>query len=529
MTLRYYSFPIQEQVQEKPEDSPNKNIVSIYVDCNTPLTHKREHELLDPLIASQLSEHYLAVSIIDGLVRTIGTLNNISEEERTTLSENYQYLFRTELRSDLPLFVAILMEIDRRNTIIQEDINDRTSSTFGKNLITFNNNVLPLLKLLRMTKSLEYTHFSFLIDDFQLLNKHQMRSMNSWIAYRNNEIFSFKVAITKADEITFETGGGGTILEGHDFLTIDMDKPYQNNMSAFGKHAQLIIKRRLETFDIDTPLDKFFKTHPKIVESHEKARLKAEELAHIKYPNGTAKQIEDYIYKYRRAILFRDRPGKANLPIYSGLNMLIHLSTGVIRNLLDPCYWMYDRLYSETSEEERRTTITEIPASIQDEIIQERSRKKWNYLREGIALAVPGCTTSDQLYLYQMMDNLMLMFYERLFDHKSEPRAVTITISGDLQSYPDLVHILAIARRAQILYEYTGPGKELGTKKLYYLPTRILLPSRGLDPVEQHARASIKAMSLPAAAFDNKKIPWKTKGKDEGDEAQTGDIFLTDE
>ena len=63
--------------------------------------------------------------------------------------------------------------------------------------------------------------------------------------------------------------------------------------------------------------------------------------------NKNSKKVSDYVYKYKRAHYFKNRSSKANRPLYSGFETLVFLSTGVIRNLLEPCFWMFDSVDSE--------------------------------------------------------------------------------------------------------------------------------------------------------------------------------------
>ena len=49
MTFRYYSLPIQLLRWKKENRDPNFSLLSIYVTCNTPLTHRKEHELLEDI------------------------------------------------------------------------------------------------------------------------------------------------------------------------------------------------------------------------------------------------------------------------------------------------------------------------------------------------------------------------------------------------------------------------------------------------------------------------------------------------
>ena len=51
-----------------------------------------------------------------------------------------------------------------------------------------------------------------------------------------------------------------------------------------------------------------------------------------------------------------------------------------------------------------------------------------------------------------------------------------------------------------MLYFRSGPAKDDGKRETFYVPNRMLWPIRGLDVVGQHARASLKARDIWAAA-----------------------------
>jgi hypothetical protein len=112
-----------------------------------------------------------------------------------------------------------------------------------------------------------------------------------------------------------------------------------------------------------------------------------------------------------------------------------------------------------------------------------------------------------------MFEKLVMLFKERLLSDSSEPRAITFTISArhDLteQLNSELDELLRISKEAQILYDRVSSAKEAGQREVYYVPNRMLLPIRGLDVVGQHARISIKASELYAAATKGKLINTK--------------------
>ena len=181
---------------------------------------------------------------------------------------------------------------------------------------------------------------------------------------------------------------------------------------------------------------------------------------------------------------------------------------------------MYDKAISShrsttMTDDRKKTKLMEIPSSIQNDILVDRSKRKWEWIRNGLDNSIEGCSTAQAKKIYQLFDNLAIHFKERLLQDISEPRAIAFTISEtNHPKYDELIELLHIARKAQILFTYTSSSKDLGKRETYFVPNRILWPERGLDPVGQHARVSIKAGILWAAANKNSKIPIKTEKDD---------------
>ena len=518
MTFLYYSLPIQVQRVLKHETELDLSLVSVYIPCNTPLTHRREYELLDPLNASLASEHFMVVSIMKEVLDSIYSVPGIiSKDEEEMLRSELEYALHLTLPSNIPFKRALDLALDKASVSVQESLNS-DEDDIKKLCMSFNSGLKLFLVCLRQTEKLRNSHFSFLIDDAQLFNPYQKRALNSWIAYRDNALFSFKVATTRVEAPSFETSSGGSILEGHDFTWIEMEQPYQNRTSAFGKFARSIVNSRLAAIGVTKIPEEFFPENPAFTKDIEEAKRKAQEEAVIKYPDGTPKQIADYIYKYTRAIYFQERSPRANLPPYSGFDLLTHLSTGVIRNLLNPCYHMYDRMLSEIQKkpENEAIPIDEIPPNIQTEVILQLSKEKWEWIANKLDNSIEGCSREVAKRVYQLMDNLAILFKKRLRSKISEPRAVEFTISGfDEKSYADLSEVLLVAQKAQLIYTYWSSAKDSGKREPYYMPNKMLWPERGLDPHGQHARVSITAHNLLNAAVNNIEIPFSGDDQDE--------------
>jgi hypothetical protein len=513
MALLFNSFPVMQLKAKRAKEELGFDVICVYIPCNTPLTHRGEYQLLGEYEASVVSEHFLVLAAMYAIADTLAKIKDLLEgTDDNQLKKQIMFALDLELPNSEPVFEGLKQSIQREMTKSQRVLNSRVKDAFYDAAISFSSGVLPLLNTLKKVKRLENSHFALMFDDAHDLNPYQVKALNSWIAYRDNTLFSFKIATAKVDQPALITTSGGTVLEGHDFTLVDMEQAYQSQYTDFGRLARDVVIRRLANLNIDKPPEQFFLTNPQfekdLAECEEKIKKKAIE----KYPDGSPKQIADYVYKYTRAEYFRSRSPRANLPHYSGFDILVHLSTGIIRNLLEPCFWMYDAVYSRRkSAGEKSPIIQEIPYSIQNEIILDRSRRKWTLIREGLDSSIEGCSREQREQIYRLFDNLAILFRERLHKHESEPRAIVFTISEtDFEHRHELEELLRIARKAQVLYTRSGSAKDHGRREVYYVPNRILWPERGLDPHGQHARVSIKARHLWAAAESNTKIPMVT-------------------
>ncbi|GGG03412.1 ORC-CDC6 family AAA ATPase [Pontibacter amylolyticus] len=521
MALLYNSFIIQSKLAAREASSLSFDKIGIHIPCNTPLFHKKEHLLIeDSFRASIVSEHYLVLSIVSQIAETLSAIEEIEEAFKPynkKLKEEFEYVLGITLHKASSFLTSITYFIKKEVIDTQRKINSPESNSFYENAFSFSSLALPFINSLKSVPILGKSHFMLMIDDAHDLNKSQVETLNSWIAYRDHSDFSFKVATTRKNH-SYVTSNGGSILEGHDFTSIDMGKALFNKDSDFAKMARRIIQKRLDTLGRKIKVDNFFPINPDfqkdLEECKEKVRLEAED----KFKGGTKKQIRDHIYKYARAEYFRNRSSKANRPPYSGIDTIIDISTGVVRNLLDPCFWMYDTVLSESNNRE----IKSIPYTVQNVIIINRSEAKWEILKS-LHKIVEGCTEEDSKKVFCLFDNLMVLFRERLLKHNSEPRAIMFSISQKKDSIMERIQpLLDIAIKSQMLYTRSGNSKDDGKQETYFVPNRMLLPARGLDPHGQHARVSLKAVDILAAAENNKSFPFVDADNELKQPVQTG-------
>ena len=511
MALMFNSLKVQMQLQPEVANLPER--VGIYVPCKAVLMRKNEQELLqDSKYASILSEHFLTMSVLYHLVDHLSEIPEVTAGKDENLKEEISYSLGFELSETDNALKALRQTVNKEVLDVQVALNHLSPETTLPPTRSFGTSVLPLLDTLRELPRLKDVHFMVMLDDVHDLNDAQVRAVNSWIAYRDHSLFSVKVASARVRQPHFKTSTGGTILDGHDFVQIDLEQSYHNEESNFGKLAQRLISRRLKEIGINSSPNEFFPVNANFEKELEKCRLRVRERAKTLYPDGPEKTINDYVYRFARAEWFRQRPPHANLPAYSGFQTLVYLSTGVIRNLLEPCYWMFDDAMSATSGD---GPVVKIDANLQRDRIIDRSKKAWDLL-QNLDRFVEGCSRDDVKRLYSLFNQLAILFRKRLEEHDSEPRAISFTISSMSPSdEQELLPLLDIARAAQLLYSRSGPAKERGRRETYYVPNRMLWPVRGLDPHGQHARVSIRAKYL-LAALDGEAIPFTSK-EDEGE------------
>jgi hypothetical protein len=501
MTLLYNSLAVRRL---KAANDHDLSFVGIYIPCNTALTHKREYELFEDVGFRQVvSEHFMVLGIAHAIAEGLASLpETYGLSTNAGLAEELTYLLGTSLLSGVQPLTALMLFLDREASKSQRSLNSLKHEEFRLSAFTFSSLIQPLISSIRRAEKFKLSHFLLLIDDAHDLNPYQKQTLNSWLAYRDRSSFSFKIAVADSQTYSYKTISGGTILEGHDFLTVDLQKPFQNASSDFGKMAKGIIEKRLVTIGVQATAEEFFPGSVDFENEIARCREATKAEAQVRYPNPEdAKKRSDYVYKYGRVRYFRERASKANLPPYSGFDTIAHVSTGVIRNLLMPCYWMYDTMISGTDHASKKS-ITLIPSNIQSQVIIDRSEKLWEWLEHHLVSSLDNCTLDDSQHLFNLFSRLGDLFRYRLLNANTEPRAIAFSVSGMTKDHEGTLRpLLDIGRRAQLLYFRSGPAKDEGRRETYYVPNRMLWPIRGLDVVGQHARVSLKANDVWNAAL----------------------------
>ena len=231
MALLFNRWRLQKLRAEREGKPITLSKIGVYVPCNTPLTHKTEYQLLgDEFRASALSEHFLVLSITHALVETLLEVPEVLfDADEAWLRGEAEFVLGGSLPKDGSFLEAILQFLQRELLNTQRALNSGRLEVFYENTFSFASVFVPVANMFpKRLPTLAESHFLLLIDDAHALNGQQIRALNSWIAYRDHSLFSFKVAVAKvggADEgyhkWRFDSGGprlhasglGGTVSE----------------------------------------------------------------------------------------------------------------------------------------------------------------------------------------------------------------------------------------------------------------------------------------------------------------------------
>lgn len=512
-TLRYYSFPVQ---YKNPDVKDKFSIIGIYIPNKHPILGKREYLLYENIDKQfVVVEHFLCINILSNICDTfIDSYEYLKFEKETEnkILTNLSYIFETSFPDTGSLFENLKLFITKESNASQRKLNNNNFESFVDYSFSFNNTIIPFLEQIRLIPSLNNSHFSLFFDDIQDLGEIHKKIINSWIAYRDNKLFSFKIATAEIKPL-YTTSTNGVILEGHDFVKLDMTRRIFNKASEFNSFAREVISRRLQLAGIENNVDEFLPVADSFNDGLKKAKIKAKKMAQKKYPHPKGTQINDYVAKYGRAIFFRERNPKANLPTYSGIDTIIDISTGVIRNLLTPIFFMYEKQLANNKN--KNEIVLTIPPSVQKEIIIKRSESFWERIRN-IDSEIDNCTKEVALQINNFFNQLMIYLKKRLKDDKiSEPRAINFIITqySSEEEKTKINELINASLRSTLLYQRLVSHKATGEKIPLFIPNRLMLPVHGLDPHGQYSHFPISAKSFLNAAENNIEIPLFTENK----------------
>jgi hypothetical protein len=516
MLLRYLEPQCQALVHGSIEAllTAPESFVAIYCPCKEGQFNKTDLELLGPSAAQTLTEHMLNMQISDVLLncfRTQFPLDLFSTEQKLRLAKYAVSLFdqasiatsMTHANSmadsstePLEWFQAVCQQENRAiSNFLRAYALKKEEASYGGATSGYHDYLLPLMRAVQRLLARAIPVY-VLIDDADKLGKQQQSIVNSWVANRDHSVVCFKISAQRDGYKTLLTRDGGLIEQPHDYSEVDVDALYTRSKSDYYEKVKLISERRLDLSTVPTKdIIRFLPSDTREDELLEQFKDgAAEEWGRVGEPG----RQRDFVYRYASARLFQYLRDAKQRKSYAGFNNMVHLSSGVVRDFLEPCYLMFDLALSRAIPGD---VIKSIPPAIQNEVLYNYSEEfllsKFESLRKG--LPPEDWSTLDSLRA--LLESLGRLFYERLHDPDArEARLFSFTVRGPLPS--DLADILRLGVRYRYFQLRTYSSKEGGGRENWYILNRRLCPVFKLDPTGFEGRISLTSDLLRLACQD---------------------------
>ncbi len=175
----------------------------------------------------------------------------------------------------------------------------------------------------------------------------------------------------------------------------------------------------------------------------------------------------DYVHRYAIPRLFKELRRSKKRRNYAGFENIVHLSSGIVRYFLEPCYLMFEEMSLQNRETEAKRGI---PPSLQADILFKFSEELILDL-EKIRKDLPpeNITLLDRLGV--LLNSLGALFYENLTNPESrDARLFSFTVRGDPSHEARQVLELGVRYRYFQLRTYsTKEGGGSGNGGMFWL------------------------------------------------------------
>jgi hypothetical protein len=368
-------------------------------------------------------------------------------------------------------------------------------------LLSFLRFVVPVFKKLTSLPGFPKGKNIYLfIDDADNLSEIQTEILNSWLACRTQPTISLKVSTQIGQYKTFLTSTGILVESPHDYQDINISYRYTtdtSDSSNYYKRAVEILKKRLEIANIDITPEAFFPTYKKQEEG-----IKAEETRiRNEYENNKrGYAVYDDVRRYAIPEYIKSLGGSSKSRMtyrYAGLDNMIHLSSGIIRYLLDAAAAMYDKQneqlvpqqLSSAKKGKNPVCVTFIDTQIQNDVLRTQADNfLFTELRKSAKQEADGRveleTTSSPTSVVEKLQNLInamgKTFHEILLSDRSERKVFSIALTNKPDD--EIKSVLNLGVRLGFLHESRIGNKQGNGKTWLYVLNRCFAPLFTLDP-----------------------------------------------
>lgn len=365
---------------------------------------------------------------------------------------------------------------------------DKMDPAYELPLLSFLRFIVPVFtKLVTLSGFPHDTNIYFFIDDADNLSTTQTRILNTWIACRTQPTISLKISAQYELYKTYLTSNDILIESPHDYQSVNISLRYTTNyIGNFKDKAIEILSKRLSIAGLEQNPEIFFPSYDIQEEGIQKeAQLIRDSFAE----RGRASRVDDDVRRYAIPNYIKKLGGtrKSRSTFrYAGLDNMIHLSSGIIRNLLDAAANMYDAACAQQSGDGH---ITFIGTDIQNQVLRDQSNlflytelrhSDTHSLEDEDALQPINSPQNDIEKLQNLICAMGQTFHDILVSDRSERKVFSIALSN----IPDneIKQVLKTGVRLGYLHEATIGNKVGNGRTWLYILNRRLAPSFVLDP-----------------------------------------------
>ena len=393
--------------------------------------------------------------------------------------------------------------------------NDKNADyTYSLPLLSYTRFLVPVLKkMMNLPGFPNGRPILIFIDDADNLSEIQTEILNSWLASRTQPTISLKVSAQIGLYKTYVTSTGVLVESPHDYQEINISTLYTTSSSGtyYEKAIQILFKRLQlcgymqdinpnNVGEVTAELVEFF---PYYLKQQEGIAREADIIKERYEADGRGYRMNDDIRRYSTPNYIRRLGGLSksrNTYRYAGLDNIIHISSGIIRYLLDCTAKMFDLASGNKKYVNKDGKVTLISTEIQNRVLREKADfyiftelKKINSSK--IAAAGPRIQITDNPNnvtdkLANLINAMGMTFHEILisgdvddpFSGRSERKVFSFALSNPEAITDDLKQVLNLGVRLGFLHEsYIGNKNGNGRTYLYVL-NRCFAPIFTLDP-----------------------------------------------
>lgn len=376
-------------------------------------------------------------------------------------------------------------------------------------ILSFLRFVVPVIKKMCLLPGFPKNKPVFLfIDDADNLSEIQTQILNTWLACRTQPTISLKVSTQIGLYKNFLTSSGILVESPHDYQEVNISYLYTTKSNDFYSKAVDVLRKRLRIAQINVEPSEFFPVDDK---QEKGIRDEAEKIKRAYSEKGRGYRENDDVRRYAIPNYIRDLGGthKSRMTYkYAGLDNIIHLSSGIIRYLLDAAANMYDRAYNNALDK----NVKYISPTIQNEVMRDKAdfylfnelRKSNCVQSEENPIAITNSPYNATDKLGNLINAMGKTFHEILISDRAERKVFSIALSN----VPDdeLKQVFGLGVRLGFLHESYIGNKEGNGRTLLYVLNRCFAPIFTLDPTGFQGYLFMTNKDLKKALYNGKRL-----------------------